>query len=116
MLAVLTALKSPDFNPLIDIPSTASSSPRDSHVTSDTASVSSSMTSGDDHTHDIGMPPPPPPPKWPEPQKAANETAKVKVGGVGREDAERAGESGSSGKDKRKKNAGKTKKEKKPKG
>ena len=48
--------------------STGSSSPRDSeagfHATSETASLSGSLTGSDDLTRDDVMPPPPPPPTW----------------------------------------------------
>ena len=129
MLAVLNALKSPEFNPLVDIPSTGSSSPRDSetsHMASDTASVSSSMTGSDDHTPDLGMPPPPPPPKWPDSPQSQKPMSvcfqegvsgvRGKPGGLGQETTEGKGEKGPSSKEKRKKGSKQGKKEKKSKG
>ena len=69
IMAVLNALRSPAFQAELGIASsTGSSSPRDSetgfHMASETASLSSSMTGSEGHSHDLGMPPPPPPPTW----------------------------------------------------
>ena len=70
IMAVLNALRSPAFQAELGLASsTGSSSPHESeagfHMASETASLSSSVTTGsEDHSQDMAMPPPPPPPTW----------------------------------------------------